>query len=74
MVDIFLGFSSMVLTLQTGTNEGGKAVYKDKTYSRVMPSASLDDLYEVGEALARLSAWPLHHIERINRADLYNLA
>lgn len=71
MIDIFQGFSSMILTLQTGTTADGKAVYKDKAYSRVMPSAPLEDLYAIGEALASLSAWPLHHIERVNREDLY---
>ena len=71
MLEILKGFSSLVLTLQTGVSEAGKIQVKDKSYPRVLPTATEDDLYTVGTALAGLSAWPLDHIERVNREDLY---
>jgi hypothetical protein len=73
MIDINQGFSSMVLRLQTGIDEEGAAVFKDKSYPRVLPSATPDDLYQVGEALASLSSWRLHFIQRIDREDLVRI-
>ncbi|MGZ8888890.1 MAG: DUF1659 domain-containing protein [Halobacteriota archaeon] len=74
MIENIQGFSSMALRLQTGTTEQGSPVYKDKTYSRVLPSVSADDLFLVGEALASLSAWGLHHVQRLNREDLVRIS
>ncbi|ASS76633.1 hypothetical protein CIG75_17770 [Tumebacillus algifaecis] len=73
MIDINQGFSSMVLRLQTGTDGEGNAVYKDKSYPRVLPTATADDLYQVGEALASLSSWRLSFIQRVDREDLVRI-
>ncbi|MGZ4031985.1 MAG: DUF1659 domain-containing protein [Tumebacillaceae bacterium] len=71
MIQSEQGFSSMVLRMQAGVNDAGAPVYKDKSYPRVLPTAALDDLYAVGEALASLSTWTLHHIQRVDRNDLF---
>ncbi|WP_232463478.1 DUF1659 domain-containing protein [Tumebacillus avium] len=73
MIDINQGFSSMVLRLQAGTDEEGNGVYKDKSYPRVLPTVTPDDLYQIGEALASLSAWRLHFIQRVDREDLVRI-
>lgn len=70
MIQSNQGFSSMVLHLQTGVNDAGAPLYKDKSYPRVLPTVTIDDLYAVGGALAGLSNWTLHHIQRLDRADL----
>jgi hypothetical protein len=70
MIQTNQGFSSMVLRMQSGVNDTGAPVFKDKSYPRVMPTAAIDDLYAVGEALASLSNWTLHHIQRVDRNDL----
>ncbi|HEU4962589.1 MAG TPA: DUF1659 domain-containing protein [Bacilli bacterium] len=71
MIETNQGFSSMALRLQAGVDETGEVDYKDKTYSRVLPTVTDDDFFAVGEALASLSAWTLHHVERIDRNDLF---
>ncbi|MFD2172038.1 DUF1659 domain-containing protein [Tumebacillus lipolyticus] len=73
MIDINKGFSSMVLRLQTGVDQEGNAVYKDKSYPRILPTVNATDLYEVGEALASLSSWRLSSIQRVDREDLIRM-
>ncbi|WP_038084678.1 DUF1659 domain-containing protein [Tumebacillus flagellatus] len=70
MINTTEGFSSMMLHLQTGFDEKGAPQYKDKSYTRVTPTATQDDVYAVGEALASLSSYQLHHIQLLNREDL----
>jgi hypothetical protein len=70
MINSNQGWTSMTLRLQTGFDEKGTPLYKDKSYSRVLPDAEQDDVYAVGEALASLSTYQLHHIQLLNREDL----
>ncbi|MBL0385183.1 DUF1659 domain-containing protein [Tumebacillus sp. ITR2] len=70
MINTNQGWTSMALRLQTGFDEKGAPQFKDKTYSRVLPTATQDDVYAVGEALASLSSYKLHHIQRLSREDL----
>jgi hypothetical protein len=74
MINTERGFSSMVLRVQTGVDEAGSAVFKDKSYSRVLPTASQEDLYAVAEALMSLSSWSLHHVQRVDREDLIRIS
>lgn len=64
------GFSSMMLHLQMGVDENGAPQFKDKSYSRIVPMATQEDVYAVGEALASLSSYTLHHIQLMQREDL----
>lgn len=73
MINVNLGFSSMVLRMQTGTSEAGSPIFKDKSYPRVMPTATKEDLWLVGEKLASLSSWRLHYIQRVDREDLVRI-
>lgn len=70
MINSNQGWTSMVLRLQTGFDEKGAPQYKDKAYSRVLPTATQEDVYAIGEALASLSSYRLHHVQRLNREDL----
>ncbi|KEO81390.1 DUF1659 domain-containing protein [Tumebacillus flagellatus] len=70
MINSNQGWTSMTLRLQTGFDEKGAPQYKDKGYSRVLPSAAQADVYAVGEALAGLTSYDLHHIQLTNREDL----
>ncbi|MCX7571125.1 DUF1659 domain-containing protein [Tumebacillus sp. DT12] len=74
MIEINQNHSTMVLNLQYGTNEEGTPLFKDKTYSKVRPDITEDELYAVGEALASLSAWALHHVQRVDREDIVKTA
>jgi predicted aconitase len=74
MIEIVQGHSTMVLNLQIGETEEGTPLFKDKSYSMVLPNANEDDLFAVGEALASLSAWKLHHIQRIDRENIVKTA
>jgi len=73
MITINLGFSSMVLRLDTGKDPDGSTVYKDKSYPRVLPTVTQEDLYAVAEQLASLSQWRLHHVQRLDREDLIKM-
>lgn len=74
MIEINQSQSSMVLNLQYGTNNEGTPLFKDKTYSKVRTGLAEAELYAVGEALASLSAWELHHIQRVDRDDIVKTA
>ncbi|WP_071393038.1 DUF1659 domain-containing protein [Bacillus tuaregi] len=52
------------LTFETGMNESGKPILKRKTYAGVVDSATADQLYQVGQALASLSIHPLSTVEK----------
>ncbi|WP_338452919.1 DUF1659 domain-containing protein [Niallia oryzisoli] len=52
------------LTYETGIDEGGKPIFKTKTYSGVVESATADQFYQIGQALASLSIHPLATVEK----------
>lgn len=54
------------LTYETGIGDGGKPIYKAKTYAGVVESATADQLYQVAQALASLSKHPLAAVEKNN--------
>ncbi|WP_338452561.1 DUF1659 domain-containing protein [Niallia oryzisoli] len=52
------------LTFEKGIDEGGKSIFKTKTYSGVVESATADQLYQIGQSLASLSIHPLATVEK----------
>lgn len=48
----------------------GKTIVRSRTYSNIAPSASSDDLYQVGEAIASLQEFDLLEIARIDNSTL----
>jgi hypothetical protein len=73
MIQSNQGFTSMIVRMQTGLTAEGKPSYKDKSYPRILPSVTQDDLYAVGEALMSLSAYRIHHIQRLDREEMVRL-
>lgn len=62
--------SSLRLTLQVGTGDGGEPIYRVRTYNRVKPQASDQNVFDVAQALARLQVHPVAAITRVNENNL----
>lgn len=62
--------SKLRLVFETGLNGQGKPVYKSKTYSDVKQSATADQLFTVGQAIAGLSSYPLTELNRNDSFDI----
>ncbi|MBX9971651.1 DUF1659 domain-containing protein [Cytobacillus firmus] len=62
--------SKLRLVFETGLNGQGKPVYKSKTYKSVKQSATADQLFTVGQAIAGLSSYPL---TELNRNDSFEI-
>ncbi|MBT2686610.1 DUF1659 domain-containing protein [Bacillus sp. ISL-47] len=58
------------LVFETGLDEKGKPIHKSKTYSSLKQSASPDQLYTVGQAVASLSNYPLAAINKNDSFDI----
>ncbi|GLB60303.1 DUF1659 domain-containing protein [Cytobacillus sp. NCCP-133] len=62
--------SKLRLVFETGLDELGKPVTKSKTYSSVKQSATADQLFTVGQAIATLSNFPLVALNRNDSFDI----
>ncbi|AND42567.1 MULTISPECIES: DUF1659 domain-containing protein [Cytobacillus] len=62
--------SKLRLVFETGLNGQGKPVYKSKTYNSVKQSATADQLFTVGQAIAGLSSYPLTELNRNDSFDI----
>ncbi|OHX45835.1 DUF1659 domain-containing protein [Cytobacillus oceanisediminis] len=62
--------SKLRLVFETGLNGQGKPVYKSKTYNSVKQSATADQLFTVGQAIAGLSSYPLTELNRNDNFDI----
>ncbi|NLW07150.1 MAG: DUF1659 domain-containing protein [Clostridia bacterium] len=62
--------STLRLQVQTGTDSEGKPVYRLRSFSRVKPEASDQDVYDVAVALGNLQVHPVNAISRVNESDL----
>ena len=56
--------SKLRVIFETGLGEGGKPIYKTKSYSNVAEGVTPDQLSQVGEALASLSTYPMGGIQQ----------
>ncbi|KAF0819175.1 hypothetical protein KIS4809_2018 [Bacillus sp. ZZV12-4809] len=70
MAQAIITTSKLRLVFETGLNGQGKPVYKSKTYNSVKQSATADQLFTVGQAIAGLSSYPL---SELNRNDSFNI-
>lgn len=62
--------SSLRFRIQTGTNANGQPIYRVRTYNRVKPEATDQDVYDVAQALGGLQVYPVTAISRVNEGDL----
>ncbi|CAM3572146.1 DUF1659 domain-containing protein [Cytobacillus oceanisediminis] len=58
------------LVFETGLDQKGKPIHKSKTYSSVKQSATADQLFTVGQAVASLSNYPLVALNRNDSFDI----
>ena len=56
--------SKLRLIFETGIGEGGKPIYKTKSYPNIVEGATPDGLTQVADALASLSNDPLSYIQQ----------
>jgi hypothetical protein len=62
--------TTLRLQVQTGTDTGGKPIYRVRSYSRVKTDAADQDVYDVAHALGSLQLHPVNAISRVNESDL----
>ncbi|WP_406678042.1 DUF1659 domain-containing protein [Moorella sp. ACPs] len=62
--------TTLRLQVQTGTGANGQPVYRVRSYSRVKPSASDQDVYDVAQAIGSLQVHPVNAVSRVNENDL----
>jgi hypothetical protein len=64
--------SVLRLELQTGLDEGGNPVYRNKNLSNAKPAALDQDLFDIATSLAGLQEYTLTGISRVDSAELIN--
>ncbi|WP_077614814.1 DUF1659 domain-containing protein [Caenibacillus caldisaponilyticus] len=62
--------SSLILTLDAGVDEKGNPIVKRKTFNNLKTSATNDQLFAIGQALASVQQHPLVAIERSDRSSI----
>lgn len=62
--------ASLRLVIVTDTSDNGEPIYKVRTYSRLKPEADVQDVHDVGRALADLHEHPLSDIQRVVNSTL----
>ncbi len=67
------GNSVLRLEVEVGVNTSGNPVYRNRSLNNVKPTASDQDLYDVGAALADLQEYPLNGISRVDGAQLIEI-
>jgi hypothetical protein len=64
--------SVLRLELQTGVDEGGNPVIRNRNLSNAKPAALDQDLYDVATSLSGLQEYTLSGISRVDSASLVN--
>jgi len=65
--------SRIRVTYQTGTNEQGKPVMKQKAFANVKATSLDQDVFDVANSLASLINFPVITIERFDQEELVNV-
>lgn len=60
----------LMLKVQTGFNEKGKAIIASRTVQNVNPAISEEDVYEIGKAIADLQMYDLKSVSLQETANL----
>lgn len=64
------GAAKLVLRLQTGVDGTGVPELSTRTYSKVKPTVTDQELYDVAQAIADLCVYPLYRVNRVDDAAL----
>jgi hypothetical protein len=62
--------TTLRMTLETGLDLKGNPILKNRNYSNVKPTASDQDLFDVGNLLVGLQQYSLNTIQRLDDANL----
>lgn len=65
-------YSRCLVRLQKGVDEDGDPILVSRTYGRILPTASHDDVYEVATALMSLQNLTIYSIHRLEDGELIN--
>jgi len=66
------GATNLRLVLETGVDESGKPILRNKNFDGIKAQAQDQDLYEVGQALVGLQKHPLNKLIRTDQNELSN--
>ncbi len=58
------------LVVQIGTDAGGNAILRTRTYNRVKTSAADQNVFDVAQALANLQTYSLNMVKLVSESDL----
>lgn len=62
--------SILVASYQTGLNESGNPIIRNRSFASVRVEALDQDVYDVAQALYGLQVYPLTNVRRDNRVNL----
>ncbi len=62
--------SRLQLRLNTGLDENLNPIYRNRSFSRVKPSADNEDLFELAEELGNLQIHSLEAVRRLDEVEL----
>lgn len=62
--------TQMRLIYETGVDEKGAPVYKGKTFNNVKKEATIDQIYQAGQAISGLCSYALNAVERNDSFDV----
>ncbi|MHB1419747.1 MAG: DUF1659 domain-containing protein [Bacillota bacterium] len=62
--------STLRLQVQTGTDPQGSPVLANRTYNRIKPAATDQDVLDIAQVLVSLQEYPLIGMQRLNELDL----
>ena len=62
--------TTLRITLETGADLEGNPILKNRNYGNAKPTATDQDLFDVGSLLVSLQQHPLNTVQRIDDANL----
>ena len=65
-------YSRCQVRLQNGVDTEGNPVLESRTYGRILPTVSDQDIYDVFTALMGLQSLPVYAVRRLEDGELIN--
>jgi len=65
-------YSRCLVRLQSGVDEDGNPILVSRSYGRILPTASHEDVYEVMMALMNLQNFTVYSVHRLEEGELIN--
>lgn len=64
--------TTLSIQVQKGISDSGNPVYAYRNYANVKPDATVQDIFDVANALANLQVYALANIQRVDYSKLMN--